>query len=301
MKTQQSALVRAFWPRCWSIAVASLSLLAFAPGAEARVTSITINSIAPAYGGVSFGSVGPYQFVTGVAKGAVDPRDPRNAVIHDIELAPLNSKGLVEYSTVFQILMPVNASKGDHIMLSEAVNRGDEMSPGMFNIGTSATNPQGDGFLESQGLTLVFTGWQADLAAPPSNPGLITMSAPIAHHPNGNTITRVVRSEWTVSTPTGAPGTQNILAESSSNTPGYASVATSNTGLILTQRVHQDDPKEPIPNSQWAFADCTGRRFPGVPHPQKVCLRNGFDTNHIYELVYTAKDPIVMVGARRTA
>jgi hypothetical protein len=41
LKTQQSISVRAFWPRCWSIAVASLSLLALAPGAEARITSIT--------------------------------------------------------------------------------------------------------------------------------------------------------------------------------------------------------------------------------------------------------------------
>jgi hypothetical protein len=58
--------------------------------------------------------------------------------------------------------------------------------------------------------------------------------------------------------------------------------------------VHQDDPKVPIPNSQWAFADCTSTPFPGVPNPQKVCLQTGFDTNHIYELIYTAKDPIVM-------
>ena len=113
-------------------------------GAEARITSITVNSIAPAYSGASFGSVGPYQFVTGVANGAVDPRDRRNAVIQDIELAPLDAKGAVEYSTRFQILMPVDESKGNHIMLSEVVNRGNETSPGTFNIGTSATNPQGD-------------------------------------------------------------------------------------------------------------------------------------------------------------
>jgi hypothetical protein len=290
LKTQR----RASWPRYASTAAAGLSLVALAQGAEARVTGITINSIASAYGGVSFGSVGPYQFVTGVAKGEVDPRDPRNAVIQDIDLAPLNSRGLVEYTTVFQILMPVDESKGNHIMLSEVVNRGNETSPGQFNIGTSSANPQGDGFLENQGLTLVFAGWQADLIAPASNPGLITMSAPVAHHRNGKTITGVVRSEWTVGTATGAPGTQNILAESSSNTPGYASVTTSNAGLTLTQRVHQDDPKVPISNNQWAFADCTSAPFPGVPNPQKICLQNGFDTNHIYELIYTAKDPIVM-------
>src|SRR5215813_2256746 len=117
------------------------------------------------------------------------------------------------------------------------------------------------------------------------------MSAPIAHFRGGNTITGIVRSEWTVSVPV---STQNILAESSSNTPGYASVTTSNAGLTLTMRVHQDDARVAVPNSDWAFADCTTTPFPGVPNPRKVCLKNGFDTNHIYELVYTAKDPIVM-------
>ena len=83
-----------FWPRRLLLTGASIAL-GLAQSAEARITSIEINSIVPAYGGVSFGSVGPYQFVTGVANGAVDPRDPRNAVIQDIELAPLDSKGLV--------------------------------------------------------------------------------------------------------------------------------------------------------------------------------------------------------------
>jgi Alpha/beta hydrolase domain len=293
LNTKAATFPRAFRPGYLLLTGASI-VLGLVQGAEARITSITITSVAPAYGGVSFGSVGPYQFVTGVANGAVDPRDPRNAVIQDIELAPIDAKGLVEYSTKFQILMPVDETKGNHVMLSEVVNRGNETSPGTFNIGTSTANPQGDGFLEKQGLTLVWAGWQADLVAPASNPGLITMSAPIAHHHSSATITGVVRSEWIVSTPTGAPGTQNILAESSSNTPGYASVTTNNAGLTLTERVHQNDPKVPIPNSQWAFADCTSTPFPGLPNPQKVCLQNGFDTNHIYELIYTAKDPIVM-------
>jgi hypothetical protein len=59
-------------------------------------------------------------------------------------------------------------------------------------------------------------------------------------------------------------------------------------------RVHQNDLKVVVPNPEWAYADCTSTAFPGVPNPQKVCLKNGFDTNHIYELVYTARDPIVM-------
>jgi hypothetical protein len=261
---------------------ASALLLGAAATAEARITSITISSTVPAFSGATFGSVGAYEIVTGVANGAVDPEDERNEIIQDIELAPRDAKGMVDYSTKFQILKPVDESKGNHMMLFEIVNRGNELDPGTFNIGG---NP-GDGFLENQGLTLVWAGWQADLV-PPAN---ITMSAPIATH-HGQPITGVVRSEWILSAPA---STQNILADSSSNTPGYPTVTLDNTGLTLTMRVHQDNPRTVIPNSDWAFADCTSTAFPGAPNPQKVCLKNGFDTNHIYELVYTAKNPIVM-------
>ena len=291
MKQKSRKLSRASRLRELLLVSACGLLLGSLSPAEARITNITISSTVPAYGGATFGSVGAYEFVTGTAFGEVDPSNELNKIIQDIQLAPRNARGMVEYSTKFQILKPVDESKGNHMMLFEIVNRGNELDPGFYNIGVTAANPQGDGFLENQGLTLVWAGWQADLVAPASNPGLITMvSVPIATQ-NGQTITGVVRSEWTVSAPI---STQNILAESSSNTPGYASVTTNNAGLTLTMRVHQDDPRTAVPNSDWAFADCTSTPFPGVPNPQKVCLKNGFDTNHIYELVYTAKNPIVM-------
>src|SRR5215471_1630110 len=89
---------------CGLVALGTCALICAAAPVDARITSINITSVAPAYGGVSFGPVGAYQFVTGVANGAVDPTDPRNALIQDIDLAPLDAKGLVEYSTNFQIL-----------------------------------------------------------------------------------------------------------------------------------------------------------------------------------------------------
>ena len=191
------------------LATASGLLLGLLSPAEARITKITISSTSPAYGGATFGSVGAYEFVTGTAFGEVDPSNAVNKIIQDIELAPRNAKGMVEYSTKFQILKPVDESKGNHMMLFEIVNRGNELDPGFYNIGVTAANPQGDGFLENQGLTLVWAGWQADLVAPASNPGLITMVGANSdpqwpdHHRRG---------------PVGMDGersisTQNILAE----------------------------------------------------------------------------------------
>src|SRR5205807_3479750 len=142
-------------------------------------------------------------------------------VIQDIELAPRNTRGKVEYTTNISILKPVDESRGNHTMLFEIVNRGNKLDPGFFNVGVTTANPAGDGFLENQGFTLVWAGWQADLVAPPGV-NLVTMSAPIAHNPDGSTITGVVRSEFIVSAPR---STQNILADSSSNTPGYPTVS----------------------------------------------------------------------------
>ena len=49
-----------------------------------------------------------------------------------------------------------------------------------------------------------------------------------------------------------------------------------------------------IPSTDWAFADCATVPFPGTPDPTRLCLKNGFDPARLYELQYTAKDPLVL-------
>src|SRR5262249_53417870 len=253
-------------------------IAATAPAADARITQISITSSTAAFGGAVFGSVGTYQNLVGTAYGEVDPNDPLNAIITDIALAPRNAQGMVEYSMDFSIFVPSDPSKGNHTLLYDVVNRGNMSIPAL-NIGSSGNNP-GDGFLENQGYTLVFSGWEGDITTGHQN------NLPVAHNPDGSTITGRVRAEYILNS---APAsTVDVTAK-----PAYASVSTDNTGDTLTLRVHQDDPKVLIANTQWAFADCSSTPFPGVPDPTKVCLNGNFDTNHIYELVYTAQNPTV--------
>jgi hypothetical protein len=266
------------------------SVAGFAQSADARITRIALNPPTVVFGGASFGTAGVYERIDGVAYGEIDPADPLDALIQDIKNAPLDSNGRVAYSTQVVILRPVQLNQGNATMLFEIVNRGNMLNPAFFNVGTTALTPQGDGFLENQGFTLVWAGWQADLV-PPIGSSLLTMSAPVARAEGEDRIYGIVRSEFIVSNP--APSL-NILDDSSSNTPGYPTASLNNSNATLTWRVHQNDPRVPIANSDWAFADCSIVPFPGVPNPQKVCPRNGFDTNHIYELLYTAKNPIVM-------
>src|SRR5436190_4953035 len=107
------------------IAVAAAGvLLVAAPVAEARVTHITIISTTPAFGGRVFGDVGAYEQVRGTAAGELDPLDPRNAVITDINLAPRNANGKVAYTATFTLLDRKSTRlNSSHTVISYAVFR----------------------------------------------------------------------------------------------------------------------------------------------------------------------------------
>jgi hypothetical protein len=261
------------------VSLLALVLAGIGESSDARITDLQIASRVPAYGGASFGSVGPYETLTGVAFGEVDPDDPLNAVITDIELAPRNARGMVEYSMDFVISKPADMSRSNGTLLHDVPNRGNIRSPEL-NIAGNANNV-GDGFLQRNGYTLSDSGWEGDLST-----GL-QIRLPIPRNPDGSEITGRVRGEYILN---GSPASTQDLT----TPPAYEAVSTSNAGATLTRRVHQDDPRELIPNSDWAFADCSVVPFPGVPDTKKICLNGNFDTNHIYELLYTAKNPMVM-------
>ena len=99
-----------------------------APGvADARITKVAIDTVlsqSPTFGGYSWPGVGQYEKVVGTAFGEVNPLDPQNAVIVDIQLAPRNSRKNVEYSFDFYILKPKDLSKDAHKVMYEPPNRG---------------------------------------------------------------------------------------------------------------------------------------------------------------------------------
>ena len=262
------------------VALMPLALAGIGEPAQARITKIQINSRVIAFGGASFGSVGQYETLRGVAFGEVDPNDPLNEVITDIKLAPRNARGKVEYNMDFWINKPVDMTRANGTLLHDVPNRGSVRSLEL-NVSGSGDTTAGDGFLQRQGFVLSDNGWEGDLST-----GL-QIRLPVARNKNGSEIQNRIRSEYILN---GAPAsTQDLSAP-----PAYEAVSTNNAGATLTRRVHQDDVKELIPNSQWAFADCSSVPFPGVPSTKKICLNGNFDTNHIYELIYTAKNPMVL-------
>jgi hypothetical protein len=282
--------------------VAFLLVVGFASTAEARITDIVITRTeSPTFEGASFGAAGQFEKLVGIAYGEVDPTHPLNTIIQDIELAPRNDRGMVEYSTDIYIIKPIDMSKGNGMFVYEVVNRGNKggLWTSRLNIGVVGGNEPitaGDGFLQNMGYTIVWSGWQPDVL--PGNDRM-TMRVPIAQNPDGSSITGIVRSEFNVSAPTTTlnlgSGRYSGLTHASYPTVSLDNLTPLPDGFLptLTVRTLEQHPREPIANTEWAFGSCPPGA-PVTPSETQICLFAGFEPGKIYELLYRGKDPLVM-------
>jgi len=253
--------------------------------ADARTTHIQVLTRATAFGGYSFPGVGQYEAITGIAIGEVDPNDPKNALITDIQLAPRNANGTVSYQHNFYILKPIDLSKGNHKMMYEPPNRGGKTYQ-TLNRTPDGTNDPGalteaafpgelaNSFLWTRGYTTVWSGWENNLGA---LSGLTaTASFPIAHTVYNDPTTTITGPGYEYIVSPGATYTLAYPAASSSQDPASAT---------LTHRIHLDDNPDVVPASGWAYTDSTNT---------KIKLTSGnFVANDIYEFSYVAKNPTV--------
>ncbi|WP_420148118.1 alpha/beta hydrolase domain-containing protein [Spirosoma sp.] len=243
--------------------------------AQANIVKLVITKTESYAGGRAFGKAGTYERVYGQAYGEVDPNLASNKIIQDLRLAPRNNRGLVEYVSEFILLRPTDMAKSNGLLFLSLPNRGN-----VFPADTT---------LLKRGYVYLWSAWQGDVLAGNSR---LTIKVPVATE-NGREITGKVRAEFQVFT----PAQTQLLSSgpfSGATHHSYETVSLDNTGLQLTKRVHEADPHVLIPNSDWAFSDCTTKPFPGTPSISQLSIKGGFDPNYIYELVYTAKNPLVM-------
>src|SRR5271165_1541179 len=260
------------------------AILALAVSAQARVTRIVVeHRDSPAFKGQAFGTAGSYERLTGHFFGELDPKDPLNGVITDLALAPRNAHGKVEYSGTFSLAKPLDAGKGSGVLVYEVPNRGRSALAGQVNN----AGAMADFFV--YGHVLVSSGWQGDI--PPTN-GMETLTVPIAKNADGSEITGPVMVRFVDM----RPGTTTIEMTGGLGaavpSPQPASLDTSRA--VMTRRAGEGREVIPLKPGDWAFADCSKTPFPGEADPHKVCVKGGFDPAYLYELVYTAKDPLVL-------
>ncbi len=214
---------------------------------------IQVNSFEPFAEGQTFGEVGPYLRIRGVAKGELDPVAPQNKLIVDLDKAPRNARGLVEYETDFFILRPADPGRTNGVLVYDVTNRGSKRifqrlddapgDPPAAANDLKTAREAGSGFLLGRGYSFVWSGW--DPGAPSANNGL-GARFPTAME-NGRPITSHIRHEFHIGTR--APGKGDLV-----RLP-YPAILTAKQRTRLTVRDRESDTRHEIPANSWEFAD----------------------------------------------
>ena len=217
-----------------SIVMVVLSSPAWLVGA---VTRIEIKTREPYLEGREFEGIGSYERLRGKVFFAVDPKHAANQTVIDLELAPRNDAGLVEFSTDVEWLAPKDLSKANGAILYDVNNRGKKVALGMFNTGA-------DEFLLRKGYVVVWSGWIAETQP---GEGRLRLTAPVATE-NGKPMIGPVRAEFVIE----APAERNTLAMWA-NQGCYEPTARGERDAVLTWRSREKDPRVVIPRPQWRF------------------------------------------------
>ena len=225
---------------------------------------------------------GRSQWTSATATFAVDPANPANQRIVDLNRAPRNASGLVTFDADVRMLGPVD--DGNRKVLLVIPNRGLVTGP-PFSLQrrddptSVSTRDDGDGFLLDDGWTIAWCGWQWDVRR---SSGGLGLTAPEADVEAG-----LVRLEWRpdTTTPTlplsptqpGLPGFQFA---------GYPAADLDDEQATLTVRTAPEGPKLAIDRAKWRFGEGS-----------TVTLDGDFLAFHWYELTYrTTRTPVVGCG-----
>ncbi len=240
---------------------------------------IEISRIESVFDGMSFGGAGTYEKIVGRAFGEVDPFHRLNAEIVNLDNAPMNVRGRVEYWVNFCLLKPVDIRKGNRRILFDTLNRGDKLAlvdlndspkgPGSNNLMSAAD--AGNGFLMRHGYAVLFCAWQGEVGPEENH---MVAGFPVATK-NGAPIVDWSREEFTFGS-TASP----VIAPLT-----YPADTLDQSRATLTVRRREKDPRVPIPPHRWRYLSSS---------KIEISLPDGFDAGALYEFIYLARDPIVM-------
>ena len=241
----------------------------------ADVVRVEIASREVVAGGHRFGAVGSYEKLKGTIAFALDPRDPRNAKIADLDLAPRGGDGKVHFTADLYVLRPVEAARGNGVLFFEASNRGRKGLLSRFNGAPGADDPSaagdfGDGYLMREGYTLVWVGWEFDVAS-----NLLRADAPLAAHPPD---AAPLSADFIVDKRV----TENVLAR---EVPTYQPSDPADPASRLTVRDRFWEKPTLVPRDTWRFLPRAATTT--------IVLDTGFEPGRIYEVTYRPAAPRV--------
>jgi hypothetical protein len=253
------------------------------------IDSLRVTSVEPLLGGAKFGATGEYRLIAAVATSEIDPRDPALATLADLDKAPRNARGMVDYQTDVVLLRPADPARGNGRLLYEVNNRGRKQLF-RFLCDASTTNGAltqesdlGNAFVLHRGYTIAWSGW--DATAPAADSG-ITMSSPVALEA-GSPMVRIIRDEFAVGTTHGAPDPVPLPA--GHFRLSYPAASLDPAQARLSTRSRPGDTAQIVPQAQWEYVDeRIIRLLPPGREPQPGVL---------YDFRYPATDsPVLGLG-----
>jgi Alpha/beta hydrolase domain len=250
------------------------------------VTDFDLTLKRPLAGGRAFGDVGPYEELKGRLRFAIDPTHAANTRITDVERAPRNREGLVEFAADVSLLLPVHRTRGNGRIIVDVVNRGNTVTVPNFNHATrpvfgpdTAADPPidvGDGFLMRRGYTVVSCGWQCDV---PELGGLFRLYAPEARAEG-----RPMRGRVYVNLQAPEPVPHFLLSDRGHLAHQAAEIDEPNAVMLVRDQL--DGEARTIPRSAWRFGRVADSRV--IADPRYVWLQGGFEKGRLYQVAYTA-------------
>jgi hypothetical protein len=248
----------------WLLAVPAL---AWSFACHAEVTRFEVLQRNPqAFGGRSFEG-GMAEKITARVTVALDPSDPHNTVIVDLDHAPRMADGKVEASAEVVLLRP---ARGNGTLVVDVLNRGRKRISTVLNDLTEAQGLRqelaedgGNGFLLEQGFTVAWIGWQADVAA---DPVLMRASLPVAVGVAGRSRDEIVLT---------GTGPRRVTLAHPSAEPARA---------VLAMRARADAPSQTPEGLGFRFIDS---RTIEITPPA------GAPAGALYDFSYDARDPVI--------
>lgn len=249
----------------------------------ADVTGVTITARTLVASGAPFGATGSYERLVGEIAFALDPADPHNRNIVDLQYAPRAADGRVHFTASLIVFRPVEASKGNGVLFFDVPNRGIMTMIRRFNRGRPGSDDMaaeafGDGLLMRDGYTIVGVGWELDVPAP-----LLRVQAPPVTLPTGSPVAPLrldimvnakVDETFLIDDPAGRPPVIYPPADPDSATD------------VLTVRDRYFDAGAVVPRSRWNFV----AHASGLP---RIRVDGGLEPGRYYQLAYRASRPQV--------
>jgi hypothetical protein len=235
----------------------------------AEVTRVTIASRSAVANEQPFGATGAYEKLTGTIEFALDPRNPQNTRIVDLDRSDRAGDGRVHFTADLVVLRPVDPARGNGVLLFEVVNRGRIGLLTRFNSAPGAIDPAtptdfGNGYLMREGYTLVMVGWEFDIP-----PGTIRLDAPRL-----DGLVEPIRVSFVLD--------READEASLEDAPMYSPVDPADAASTLTVRDHYWNAPTQIARGRWRFVT-------GAAGPARLALDGGFEPGRMYEVAFKAR------------